>query len=328
MTVLKDFVRLESTGLWRASAEDQRRDVYVFLGDAALTLVDQAEIPLSHWSLPAVVRLNPGQRPALFAPDGNGEETLEIADPDMIDAINRVQRAVRRSRPRRGRLRLALGALTVLGGLGFGFVWLPNAIEARARLVLPPAKIAEIGTRIEAEVIRLSGPVCRGRAGWSELDRLIARVFPGAAPDVTVLELDAAPVMILPGGRILLDRDLVDIPGSADVLAGYLLLAKMRRDQRMPIDRFLSHAGLGASMALLTTGDPGAGPITAEAARLTRMPLDDVPGDAALAPYFAEAGVAMSPFLTHLGRPLPEESMMTPVLDDTSWIALKQVCGD
>lgn len=327
MTALKDFVRLESTGLWRASAGDQRRDVYVFLGDAALTIVDQTETPLSHWSLPAVTRLNPGQRPALYAPDGNSEETLEITDPDMIDAINRVQRAVRRGTPHPGRVRLMLAAAVVLATVLLAAVWLPGALRARALAVLPPAKVDEIGARLQDQVLRLSGPVCRNPDGTAVLQDLVQRLFPAPIPAVTVLDLDATVLVVLPGRRILVDRDLIETQPGAAVLAGVLLVAQQQIETTPPIDAFLARAGVTTSMALLTTGDVTADALRVEAERLARLRLGPRIDPIALAPYFAAAGVPLNPLLVETGRAPLQESDTGPVLDDTSWIALQQVCG-
>lgn len=327
MTALKDFVRLESTGLWRASAEDQRRDVYVFVGDASLMIVDSNETPLSHWSLPAVERLNPGQRPALYAPDGNGEETLEIADPDMIEAISRVQRAVRRSTPKPGRLRLILAVAAVLGTVALTVFWLPGALERQARAVIPPAKIDAIGAGLRSDILRLTGPACAGPAGRAELDALLTRLFPADRPKVTILTLDSTPVIVLPGARILVDRKLIETEDTADVLAGYLLAATWMARAHDPVTTFLHHAGTRASIALLTTGDLGLDPIRAEAERLLRQPFDPEPTLPDLAPLFATVGVAMGPYLIHRGVTPPPETPVGPVLDDTRWIALQQFCN-
>lgn len=84
MTALTEYQRLESSGVWRASAQDQRRDVMISIGDATLVIYDTANRPLAHWSLAALVRLNVGTRPALFAPAPDAPEELEVAD-DTID---------------------------------------------------------------------------------------------------------------------------------------------------------------------------------------------------------------------------------------------------
>lgn len=85
MTALKQYERLESIGLWRDDPEAQRREVLVRFGEATLVLSDpRSEVALSHWSLPAVERRNPGVLPALYAPGDDALETLEIDDTDMI----------------------------------------------------------------------------------------------------------------------------------------------------------------------------------------------------------------------------------------------------
>mgnify|MGYP006205154343 CR=1 FL=1 len=67
-TALKKYQKLESSGLWREAPELQRREVVVAFGEASLTLSDpRTEAALSHWSLPAVERINPGELPALYA---------------------------------------------------------------------------------------------------------------------------------------------------------------------------------------------------------------------------------------------------------------------
>ena len=82
MTALNAFQRLESPGVWREGPGARLQDVVVSVGDATLILSDpRSERPLSHWSLPAVTRLNPGQRPAIFAPGPpDNDEILEIDD--------------------------------------------------------------------------------------------------------------------------------------------------------------------------------------------------------------------------------------------------------
>ncbi len=63
MTALTKYARLETTGLWRETPDGQRREVIVRMGDATLMLTDpKSETVLSHWSLPAVRRQNPGKR--------------------------------------------------------------------------------------------------------------------------------------------------------------------------------------------------------------------------------------------------------------------------
>ncbi len=96
MTVLAEYQRLESEGLWRATREAQLRDVIVSIGEATLTIAVPNGTALTHWSLPAIVRQNPGETPAVYSPGRDLSETLEIGDPEMVEAIERVLSAIGR----------------------------------------------------------------------------------------------------------------------------------------------------------------------------------------------------------------------------------------
>ena len=96
MTALDKYARLEGPGIWRAGPQDQRRDVVVALGDASLVLSDaRSGLVLSHWSLPAVRRLNRGHIPALYSPDPDTDgEILETDDSLVIEALETIRAAL------------------------------------------------------------------------------------------------------------------------------------------------------------------------------------------------------------------------------------------
>jgi len=54
MTALTQYQRLEATGIWRKSAEAQRIDVIISIGESSLVITDINEKPLAHWSLAAL----------------------------------------------------------------------------------------------------------------------------------------------------------------------------------------------------------------------------------------------------------------------------------
>ena len=139
MTALTKYARLEATGLWRPTPEAQRREVIVSIGAATLVISDLKDQALTHWSLAAVERGNAGQRPAIYHPDGDPGETLELPDneTEMIEAIETLRRAINRGRPHPGRLRWVgmLATLAVAGALAV--FWLPGALRAPARTVVP-----------------------------------------------------------------------------------------------------------------------------------------------------------------------------------------------
>ena len=126
-TALSKYQRLEAAGLWRADAEAQRIDVIVSVGEATLTMTDMRERVQAHWSIAAIARANPGQTPAIYHPDGDPGETLELPEneTDMIVAIETLRNAIARQRPRPGRLRLYGVMASVLAVLLMGLFWLP-----------------------------------------------------------------------------------------------------------------------------------------------------------------------------------------------------------
>lgn len=144
VTALTEFQRLEAQGSWRETPESRLREVIVSVGAATLTMMDpKSDRPLSHWSLPAVTRINPGQLPAIYTPNGQApDETVEIDDPLMIEGIERVQRAIAIHRAVPGRLRgvvTVLGAVAMLAALTF---WLPDALIRHAARIAPLHKRA------------------------------------------------------------------------------------------------------------------------------------------------------------------------------------------
>ena len=82
-TAFEKYQRLEASALWRETPEAQRREVIISIGDASLLISDMQDRPLSHWSLTAVERANPGKTPAIFIPGGDDSESLELAENEV-----------------------------------------------------------------------------------------------------------------------------------------------------------------------------------------------------------------------------------------------------
>ena len=138
MTALKQYERLEALGIWRDSADAQRREVICSFGDATLVIFDgRSNRPLAHWSLAALVRRNPGKVPAIYAPAEEPGEDLEIEDRDMVAAINKLQAALEAGRPHPGRLRGIL-VWGVVALAGVAILWeLPSALVEQTARVTP-----------------------------------------------------------------------------------------------------------------------------------------------------------------------------------------------
>lgn len=338
MTALSEYQRLEATGLWRETPDSQRREVLVSLGDATLVISTMAETALSHWSLPAVHRLNPGKRPALYAPDAEADEVLEIEAPEMIEAIEKVRGAIERARPHPGRLRLILVTGVCLALAAIAVFWLPGALLRQTVVVLPEAKRAELGRDILAEMVSLTGRPCAAQSGVIALRQLAARVLGPDAPRVIVLRASSPASLHLPGNVIVINRALVEDHETPEVLAGHLLAEDLRRDGLVPVERLLREAGLMATLTMLTTGDIDAGHLHDHATTLLTTDPAPVPDEALLA-RFETAQISSEPYAYALDisgettLPLIEADPMrgqlrAPLMTDEAWISLQEICGD
>ena len=94
MTALTQYQRLEATGIWRKSAEAQRIDVIISIGESSLVITDINEKPLAHWSLAALAVKQSKDGNKLYHPDGDPSETLELGnnENEMAEAIEKLMR--------------------------------------------------------------------------------------------------------------------------------------------------------------------------------------------------------------------------------------------
>ena len=330
-TALEGLARLEAPAVWRAGPGAAPRGVYLSVGEAELVVQDTAGATLSHWSLPALARLNPGERPARYRVDTDqrtqNAEELEIEEPEMIEALERVRRAVGRGRARPGRLRgvLLMAALAVLALAALA--WLPGAVRAHAANVIPASAREEIGARIYQHVAGVTGPACAEIKGMEALEALKARIMPGRPARLRVVRDLPTPAIALPGDLILISDGVLLSQDNPDVAAGHVLAATTAAAARAPLDRYLDDMGLGQVVGLLTSGDIDQPTIEAHADGLLRAPAP-APPDAALRARFAEAGLNWGPWAAATGRPPAAEpvSNAVPALDDTAWQALRGIC--
>ncbi|MEY4871897.1 MAG: hypothetical protein RLZZ563_1227 [Pseudomonadota bacterium] len=290
MTALKKYERLESPGLWRDAPGGQRREVIVAFREASLVLSDpRTDIPLSHWSLPAVERLNTGALPALYGPSIDSDETLEIDDPDMIAALETIRGALKKGTPRPGRLRGTILGIGTLGILAIGFVFLPDALVRHTASVLPPATRAQIGMAALADVTRLTGAPCSTPLGNRALELLSERLFGGAAVQFHVLRTGLAQSALLPGNLILFGAPMIEAAPLPEAPAGFAIAETLQAEGADPMLAILRHAGITATVRLLTTGSLPDGALDGYGETLLTSPRAPLPDETLLARFDAAA---------------------------------------
>ncbi len=337
MTALKQYERLEALGIWRDSADAQRREVICSFGDATLVIFDgRSNRPLAHWSLAALVRRNPGKVPAVYAPSVEPGEDLEIEDRDMVAAIDKLQSALEAARPHPGRLRgiLIWGA----AALAFaGLLWgLPSALIEQTARVTPAATRSEIGRAILADLAKTTGSPCHSTAGDAALTLLSERL-PGQR-QIVILPRPISGGLLIPGGMVAVDRRTITGPDTPDVIAGAVIATELAGAGEEPLLRFLKWAGVRTATRLLISGS-----LPAESERGYGKVLLDSPAPApettALIDAFTAAGVPTTPYAYALdpsgesvltlieGDPFRGKATPKPVLDEAQWISLQDICN-
>jgi len=338
MTALNDFQRLECQGIWRASPDAQRLDVIVSVGDATLTLSDQQASALAHWSLPAIERMNPGERPALFRPGADAVDILELTDDTMISAIATVQKAIQRRRPHPGRLRFLLTGGTGLLIAALAVFWLPGAMIDYTASVVPVSKRVAIGESLLANIRRVSGKPCDAVLGQRSLRKLQTRLFADDTGKIVVLSGGVTLAGHLPGQIILLNRALVEDYEDVAVPAGFVIAENLRARENDPLVSLLQNVKITTALRLLTTGDIPK-PVLAEYAETLLTSTPAPIANQKLLDQFELASVSASPYAYALdisGETTVDLIEADPVtgaaqqeiLTDGDWVSLHGICGE
>ena len=335
MTALDKYQRLESTGLWRASPEVQRREVIVSFGNATLVLSDKSETALTHWSLAALKRLNPRQRPAIYTPDPNGIETLEIEEDLMIRSIEKVISAVSRKSPHPGRLRLTGLLASIALVVALVLFWVPGALINHAAAVVPDVTRQGLGQKLLDNIQRLSGRPCHSSDGNQSLAKLRHRLVPDLTR-IVVLRSGVIETEHLPGGIVLINRALVEDFETPEVPAGYILAEAQRLAGTDPLKRLLRTLGPVATFRLLTSGQIPVAALETYAEDLLTAPRTDLDHEALLA-RFEQAKIRSTPFayaldvsgettLSLIEADPVQPADAKPVLTDGDWVSLQNIC--
>ena len=340
MTALSAYDRLEATGLWRATPDDQRREVIVSIGEATLTITDPADRALAHWSIPAVARANPGQLPAVYHPDGDPGETLELPnnETEMIEAIEKLRSAVERARPHPGRLRLVSLLASFAAVVALCVFWLPGALLDHTVSVVPQVKRAEIGAALLANIRRVAGAPCETPDALPALAHLSARLpSPRGASQIVVLRGGVTTAAHLPGNVILLGKPLFEDFEEPDVAAGYIVAEHLRAEIEDPLHRLLDSAGFLATVRLLTTGSLTPEMLQAYTETLLTAPPVPLSDDTLLAgfrvwkvrstPYAYALDITGESTLGLIEADPFATSAPDRLITDADWLRLQNICG-
>lgn len=189
---------------------------------------------------------------------------------------------------------LAAAAGTVVAGLLLWF-GLPAAARTIARVI--PLSVEEkwggrFADRLERQWGTCAAP--QGRAALSLLtERLGASLPPEQRPRrVTVVDVDAANAIALPGGRIMIFKGLLAQAQSADEVAGVLAHEMTHVAERHVTAAMIRALGVGALVTLVTgdaSGAIGTGVVVALAGAYSRD--DEAAADQGAAYLLSRSGI-------------------------------------
>jgi hypothetical protein len=338
VTALSKYARLESQGLWRETTTAQRREVVVAFREATLVLSDpKKDLALSHWSLPAIERLNPGEMPALFGPGSDASETLEIEDDEMIKALEMVRGALKARQPKPGRLRGILLTSGTALVVGLGVFWLPDALLRHTATVLPAATRQAIGRAALEDVQRLTGSPCASPLGTYALTELGDKLFGQHNAQILIMREGVETATHLPGGVILIGRRMIEDMNGPEVLAGLAIMERLRAETRDPMLPILRHAGLLSTLRLLTSGTLPNGVLAGYGEAILRETPVAIAADDAL-DRFRDAGVTSSPYAYMIDpNGISTQALIAndplkglipiPLMPDGDWVSLQEICS-
>ena len=338
MTALTQYQRLEATGIWRKSAEAQRIDVIISIGESSLVITDINEKPLAHWSLAALAIKQSKDGHKLYHPDGDPSETLELGnnENEMAEAIEKLMKVVDRRRPKPGRLRIYSFASILLIISGLSIFWLPTALRDYTQKIIPEVREQEIGEAVLNEFISFVGAPCSRELGKMALNKFVSNL---GFLEYTfyIVPSETIDVLHLPGKIILISKALVEDFDDPDVLAGYVLAQIQRETKSNALDELMRQMSNVEIIQFLFGKSPDAKTLRGFSKdwitkNKVSLDLDTLMKEfnnreISSLPYSYAKDVTGQTTQFLINSEKKSEKARKPSLDDSSWLALQTICG-
>ncbi|MEO1490545.1 MAG: M48 family metalloprotease [Pseudomonadota bacterium] len=342
MTALDKYAKLEAIARYRDGPTDQMREVVLSFGERTLMIVGLDDRPISHWPLINVHRLPSDTRSkVLLAPFEGSLERIELADAEMIEAIDTIVPLDRPQRMSAQAPRRRWGrwiALLCLGGAVGALIWAMPMLMERAVDLVPEDRAAVIGAAVRTDALAMigipedgEGATCTEPEGRAALDALVALAMGetvganGVAPraEVSVLDHPAPFALALPGGEILLLSGMIDAAPTPEALTALLAHQIAHARARNPMRKILRKATVSEKLAHIA-GDLLDEPIpeTAATVLLTQSYTlaEETAADQAVIAALTAADLPSTPYaalllqLTVSARPGPRHGDIHPGL--------------
>ncbi|MDG2340738.1 MAG: hypothetical protein P8L32_06035, partial [Paracoccaceae bacterium] len=249
----------------------------------------------------------------------------------------KLRKAVARSRPRPGRLRVSSALVITAAVAALGIFWLPDAVMHQTLSALPTVKQSEIGASIVITARRFTGVACSEYSADAALTKIASRIDPGADIQLHVVPDGLTDAVALPGNHYLIGRALVEDFETPEVLIGYILSESLRSGGSIgTVQDVLEGTRFLDNVRLLTTGTLPSDRI-AEFAEITLSAERDPRINGELLHKFNEISVSSRPYAFAVdltgettldlieADPMAAQNPF-PILSDGEWVALQGIC--
>lgn len=338
MTALTQYQRLEATGIWRKSAEAQRLDVIISIGESSLVITDINEKPLAHWSLAALAVIQSKDGNKLYHPDGDPGETLELGsnENEMAKAIEKLMKAVDRRRPKPGRLRIFSLASILIVILGLSIFWLPAALRDYTQKIIPEVREQEMGKAVFNEFISFVGAPCSRELGIIALDKFSSNL--GLVEySFYIVPSETIEAIHLPGKIIVISKALVEDFDDPDVVAGHILAQIQREAKSNALDELMKQMNNIEIIQFLLGKSPDASTLRGFSKDWIIKKQVDIDLEILMnefnkraisaLPYSYAIDVTGQNTQIMINSEKISQKVRKPSLDDSAWLALQTICG-
>ena len=332
MTALDEYDRLEAVGVLKRSGEDEGIEVVVTFGEATLTmnaLNDGGDTPVTHWSLAAVDLIRETETHAIYSLNAMTEEVLEIEDDTFRRAISKVlqDRNIATSPSKTPKKIVFWGALA--GILVLFYLFASDMIAGVAKGMISPERAEVLAGEMLPMIEQRTGPACESRDGLLALERLSARLNPDGNSTLSIHDLGDANVISLPGGRVLINRSVIET-GERPEIAAWIAIGIASVIESPAISELFEGQNLLEGLKFLASGQLPK--VSKEKAVNRLLAGADVQSPAILdnAAQLLENANISTKGLDAIRTSSPVEATTNqgePMLSDQDWAALKTICS-
>lgn len=293
MTAIDKYTRLEALGQWRESPDHPPREVVVSFGNATLVLSDLKEKPLCHWAMAATSRISLEGSKAVYTPDTEGFETLEIDDAQMVEAIAQVSRASVVVKQRKPWLRWVFLAILILV-ISTVFYITPTMLQGQATRMTGAESARKLGTDMLAT---LNPDICREPRADTARALFQSRVFPNNEALLVIARNQPQP-HAFPGGVFLIGADTLQAMQSPNDLAN--LATTLTAKNNATLDQLFEESSMRELFEYITTGK-----MSEERLAKAAQEIVDEPDNS---------------------QTVETATATQPLLRDQDWVALQGIC--